>query len=150
MSFVWINVAFAEDLELNPEVVYIFYVITCEPLGCRDMPEQHSFVDADCFAHTVKALFRIYFIEGPKTIGVDCCSYGYFLMSTEFRTSHWAHREALQVELDNEFDTFLPLTVVVRRILSPKLMQFCGDYPTNSIVKTFLMAGWSWGEEVIA
>jgi hypothetical protein len=72
------------------------------------------------------------------------------LMPTKFRTSHWAHGKTLQVELANKINTFLPLTVVVRRILSPKQMLFCGDSPTNSIVKTFLRAGWSCGEEVTA
>ena len=62
-------------------------------------------------------------------------------MSAEFRASHWTHGKTLQEELTNHIDTFLPLTVVVRRILSPKLMQFCGDSPTNSMVKTFLNAG---------
>ena len=62
-------------------------------------------------------------------------------MSAEFGASHWIHGKTLQEELNNENDTFLPLTVVVRRILSPKLIQFCGDSPTKSIVKTFLSAG---------
>ena len=39
LSFVWMDVALPKNFKFNSEIIYIFYVISCQPLGCRDMPQ---------------------------------------------------------------------------------------------------------------
>ena len=59
------DVALPENLEFNSKIIYIFYVISCQPLSCRDMPEQYSFINIYWFPNAIETLFRIYFIERP-------------------------------------------------------------------------------------
>jgi len=56
----------------------------------------------------------------------------------------------LKIELNKKAITFLPLTVDVSLILSPKQRTLLGESPAGSMVKAFLKAGVLLSEVVTA
>ena len=56
----------------------------------------------------------------------------------------------MKIELNKKAITFLPLTVAVSLILSPKQRALLGESPASSMVKAFLKAGVLLSEVVTA
>jgi hypothetical protein len=72
------------------------------------------------------------------------------LLSAELGRSHGVYWQALKIELNKKAITFLPLTVAVSLILSPKQRALLGESPASSMVKAFLKAGVLLSEVVTA